>query len=611
MEPLAVAWFTAAKLVRASSLIVYNKINIFYAAKPRQAVRNWSKLASQFFRFTMRIAIPFSKLSRFFYFLLLSNFLSCATQPTIDTTKKKNKSEIETRIENTIPLGRPVQENQIRRKMQAFEKALAKGSFSEAEWKLHDELLNEYIRLKQLGSTKIVVPPRTKIILPIESYCLESNKSGPSEKEIFHWQKGRPPVPYYKEILTLRREGVVAQKDAQELIWNLRNKTKWEEYPDKLKAILQTIDPNAALKLPSKLKSQAADSLIGMASSLSGVDTARELYHLAEGRFHRFQDYAEQINSLSSQYELPHYDDLTQIPGTELYSQSLSDGYSSQTLTLYNPSDGSEEIDLDDYYLASERKDVQDVGVNSRPSSGLLGDLENLLFETMLRAGIGFTPILNDVADLYELFSGKDFITGETLSPLERSLSGLGLIAGSGSGYRYAKRMIHAPEKYAPRFVEGITKVAQKPLTSANVQEANRSLQQIHKRPHQSRPAEEVNSSHAAKGNSPPYRPKTRVVEFDSHEGEQWVRLHGPQNQAGHWIVRKEAVKGLSPEQLQKKYSLPRAPTEISDVTLPQSVKIRRGRVAENFGGNSGAVQYEILDTDLQKFWFANKRSLP
>ncbi len=552
-----------------------------------------------------------SKIFSFFWILLFSNLLSCATRPTIDTDKKKNKSEIETRIKSTITLGRTAQEDQVRRKMQAFEKALAKASLSEADWKLHDELLNEYVQLKELADTKVAVPTRTKIILPIESYCLESNKSGPSEKETFHWQKGRPPIPYYKEILTLRRESIIAQKDAQELIWNLRNKTKWEEYPDKLKAILQKIDPNAALKLPSRLKSQATDSLIGIASGLSGVDAAKDLYRLAEGSFHKFQDYAEQIDSLSSQYELPQYDDLTQIPDTEIYSQSLSNGYSGQTLTLYNPTDDSQEIDLEDYYLAPERKDVQDVGLNLHPGSSLLGDLEKLLFETMLRARIGFTPAVNDVADLYELFSGKDFITGETLSPLERSLSGLGLIAGSGSGYRYALRTIHAPQRYAQPFVDGITKVAQKPLTRANTQEANRSLQQVHKRPHQSRTAEEVNRSHTAKGNSPPYRSKTRVVEFDSHEGEKWVRLHGPQNQSGHWIVRKEAVKDLSPQQLQKIYSLPRPPTEISEVTLPKGVKIRRGRVAENFGGNSGAVQYEILNPKVSDDWFSNKRSLP
>lgn len=555
-----------------------------------------------------------SFLSKFFsltFFLLFLHLFSCATHSTINTTKKKSKSEIEARIENTILLGRPIQEDQIRRKMQVFEKALAKGSLSEAKWKLHDELLNEYVRLKQLASTKVVVPPRTKIILPIESYCLESNKSAPSEKEIFHWQKGRPSVPYYKEVLEFRRESIITQNDAQELIWNLRNKTQWEEYPDKLKAILQTIDPNAALKLPSRLKSQATDSLIGMATSLSGIDAARDLYRLAEGRFHKFQDYAEQINSLSSQYELPQYDDLTQIPGTELYSQSLSNGYSSQTLTLYNPTDGSQEIDLEDYYLDSERKDVQDVGVNPRPSSGLLGDLEKLLFETMLRAGIGFTPVVNDVADLYELFSGKDFVTGETLSPLERSLSGLGLLAGSGSGYRHAKRMIHAPEKYSPRFVEGIEKVSRKPLAQVNTQAVEESLQKIRNRPHQSRTAEEVNRLHQSQGNMPPYKAKTRVVEFESLEGEKWVRLHGPSNQEGSWVVRKEAIEGLSPEQLQKKYSLPRAPTEISDVTLPQGVKIRRGRVAENFDGNNGAVQYEILKDRPPSDWFSRRRSLP
>jgi len=546
----------------------------------------------------------------FIYLVLFFALLSCATQPTIDLSNKKNKSEIEPKILQTLDHAR-VDEASIRKKMHAFERALSKGSLSENDLKLHDELLNEYVRLKQQASTKIIVPPRTKLTLPLETYCLESRKAGPVEKEIYHWQKSSPSISYYKEILKLRRAGEITQQDVQELVWNLANKTNWDEYPVRLRAILQKIDSQAALKLPSKLKNQATDSLMNMASGLTGVDTAIDLYRLAEGKFHQFQDFAAQIESLSSKHELSNHDDLTKIPNTELYTQSLSNGYSDQTLTLYNPTDAEQEIDLEDFYLAPEREDVQRVGINSNTQSGLLGDLEKLLFEAMLRAGVGFTPVLNDVADLYELFSGIDFITGEALSPLERSLSGLGLLAGSGSGYRYAKRMIHAPEKYSPRFVEGIEKLSRKPIAQVSTQAAEESLQKVRNRPHQSRSAEEVNRLHQSKGNMPPYKAKTKVVEFESLEGEKWVRLHGASNQEGSWVIRKEAIKDLNSQQLQKKYSLPRAPSEISDVTLPKGVKIRRGRVAENFGGNSGAVQYEILVNRPHSDWFSGRRPLP
>ena len=553
-------------------------------------------------------------LPKFIVFLLIifsSHLFSCVTQPTIHTPKKEKQSEIEKQIQKTQTWVRAAREDQTRKKMLALERALGKRLMSEADWKLHDELLEEYIHLKQLASTHVLVPPKTKFVRPIETYCLNSNQSAPAEKEVYHWQKGQPPIPYYKGVLGLRRENIITQAEAQEVIWNLRNKTPWEEYPEKLKAILQKIDPKAPLKLPSRLKSQATDSLVGMASGLSGAETARDLYRITEGRYHQFNAFAAQVSSLTSQYELPQYDALTPIPSTKVYSQSRSNGYSGQTLTLYNPSDDTQEIDLEDYYLDSERKDVQDIGINPHPRSALLIDLENLLFETMLRAGIGFTPAVNDVADLYELFSGKDFITGEHLSPLERSLSGLGLIAGSGNGYRYAQRMIYGPEKYTTHFIEGIEKVSQKKGIQVDTRLANESLQKIRNRPHQVRTAEEVNRSYSEMGHRPPYKDKTRVVEFESLEGEKWVRLHGSENQKGIWIVREEAVKGLSPEQLRKKYSLPKAPTEISEVTLPKGIKIRRGRVAENFGGNSGAVQYEILGTDPQKSWFGNRRPLP
>lgn len=64
-------------------------------------------------------------------------------------------------------------------------------------------------------------------------------------------------------------------------------------------------------------------------------------------------------------------------------------------------------------------------------------------------------------------------------------------------------------------------------------------------------------------------------------------------------MMRKEAIQGLTADQIQKKYSLPAKPSYISDIHVPAGSKIRQGRVESNFGlqggGGSGATQYQWL----------------
>ncbi len=83
--------------------------------------------------------------------------------------------------------------------------------------------------------------------------------------------------------------------------------------------------------------------------------------------------------------------------------------------------------------------------------------------------------------------------------------------------------------------------------------------------------------------------------------------------QAGNFMVKEEAIKGLSPVEIQKKYSLKHPPTHISDVEVPADTLIQRGIVESNFGGRAGAVQYELLNKSAAKnyeSWFTNMRKL-
>ncbi len=123
------------------------------------------------------------------------------------------------------------------------------------------------------------------------------------------------------------------------------------------------------------------------------------------------------------------------------------------------------------------------------------------------------------------------------------------------------------------------------------------------------RSAEEVNATFPP-GWKPPYQPGTRVTEYTTSVDEKFVRVHGDDNKAGSWIMKKEAIQGLSPSDIAHKYSLPSVPKYVSDVNVPANTPIRTGKVAGNFGGAQGAKQYELLGR-IPMTSFSNTRQFP
>ncbi|ELY50746.1 hypothetical protein [Natronorubrum bangense] len=93
-----------------------------------------------------------------------------------------------------------------------------------------------------------------------------------------------------------------------------------------------------------------------------------------------------------------------------------------------------------------------------------------------------------------------------------------------------------------------------------------------------------------------PYEQNTLTVEFTTATDDQFVRVHGSGNQVGEWMMRANDIDELSPSEIQRKYSLPDEPTHVSDVTVPSDTPIRTGSVEENFGGASGATQYQLAE---------------
>ncbi len=128
------------------------------------------------------------------------------------------------------------------------------------------------------------------------------------------------------------------------------------------------------------------------------------------------------------------------------------------------------------------------------------------------------------------------------------------------------------------------------------------------------RTAADVNAEHADKGNQPPYKSGTQVIEYTTKQDDVFVRVHNIENPNRPWMMRKEAIEGLTAEQIQRKYSLPSKPSYVSEVHVPAGTRMRTGKVETNFeiqgGGGQGATQYEWLSGRVPETAIKNTKPL-
>ncbi|KYG65895.1 hypothetical protein AZI86_02135 [Bdellovibrio bacteriovorus] len=348
---------------------------------------------------------------------------------------------------------------------------------------LHRSLLQAYKQLKYRPfEGQLSIPPKTALTLPLKSYCLEGGKAAPQSDEVFQWRKNNGKFLYLKEILKLSAEGKYDQADIQQIVWGLHNQTLWENYPEAEQSILKRIDVNAPLKLPSKIKSEFKDKIFDeMTGKVPG-----EIFKAADlvkGRYYDYQDFMQATMSAKAQGAVPKQR-LSSVEGTSLYVLTQSEGFDRQEVSFFNTTDQPQSLSLYDYYQAPFRQNVQAIaayfGWNSERE--LLAGLEKLLYDDMVRAGFGFVPGLNDLIDLYEAGTGKNFFTDEYLTDQERFMAAIGVLAGSGEAYRYADKVLHGPVSYADD--------VQKKYRQIKNMESYKTLEKL------SRDVEELNISH-------------------------------------------------------------------------------------------------------------------
>lgn len=117
--------------------------------------------------------------------------------------------------------------------------------------------------------------------------------------------------------------------------------------------------------------------------------------------------------------------------------------------------------------------------------------------------------------------------------------------------------------------------------------------------------AESVNNWWKNQGyKEPPYTPKTVVQEITLLEDTKFVRVYDGVESGlyGGWIMRAEDIRGLTPLQIQEKFSLPQLPEYIGEVTVPKGSTIRAGEVNPLFGSKGGGFQFDMMQQRIGDF---------
>jgi hypothetical protein len=373
---------------------------------------------------------------------------------------QRSRSDLKQTTREVAPPHLP-EEKSIRQELERFKSILLnRKSLSAEDWRLHDRLLEYYIQLKEgVGKPDTVhVPARSRWTKRFESYCLNSREATPDDLEKFLWGKAKNEILYVRELLDLAaNNNSLSQEDIQAIIWNLHNKTLWENYPLALQRILLSVDPQASKRLPSRLSDAVEDEVRDIVRSQLGSNEVEDIISFVQGRYYDYKQIRAAIESRKSKYELTEADSVPQIPDAPLFAETKSHGFENQEITFYNPTDHEVVWDLSQYQLEPLRADVQPLAVIERQGSysqALISDLERTLYKDMVRLGLGFTPVLNDLIDLFEASTGRDFFNDEWLSNEDRILSAMGVLAGSGQYYRYAKKVLKGPVSYV-RDVQG------------------------------------------------------------------------------------------------------------------------------------------------------------
>ncbi|MBX3023104.1 MAG: pre-toxin TG domain-containing protein [Bdellovibrionales bacterium] len=266
-----------------------------------------------------------------------------------------------------------------------------------------------------------------------------------------------------------------------------------------------------------------------------------------------------------------------------------------------------------------------------------LGDFYRSMALTLADIGIGFIPVIGQAQAVYEFTVGKSALTGDELSSGERAIALIGIIPAGGKVAKIigqlaknGKEAAHIIQAYDSlknvfshidfRKNNSLFKSLQRAIIKHMDEfEIKRILG-----------ADELNAFHLKSnpGHQRPFQAWTHGFEVATKREERFIRFSevaapagpGKSSPIGGFLVREIDVldlknSGLSPEQIgieiKKRFSLPGdSPLYASDVMVPKGITIHAGRVAGQFDGGEGAMQYVLRDPISQSNFTSNVRSI-
>ncbi len=209
-----------------------------------------------------------------------------------------------------------------------------------------------------LFQSELILAPFSKTQLKISSFCASTGKAIPVEEEAFLWVKGTPKIQLLNEVLNLyKRRGDLSHHSIQAIIWNLENKTLYENYPENFKKILNEASGAAPLLLPSGLKTQITEHLT--------PDRIKDAISFVRGQYYSYEEIEGVLKNLESKLTLPNHRNVATLPDSNLLATTTSNGYRSQVVSLYNSSSSPQKINILNYYLRPYRSDVQNIALAS------------------------------------------------------------------------------------------------------------------------------------------------------------------------------------------------------------------------------------------------------
>lgn len=246
--------------------------------------------------------------------------------------------------------------------------------------------------------------------------------------------------------------------------------------------------------------------------------------------------------------------------------------------------------------------------------------------KTMLNIAMGFNPATSMGQDVWEFLTGTS-LTGDKLETVDRAIAFFGIVTGSCTGGLSSSALrsvknLNRLFKQSEHLVKDAAIVAALLREGRNSVKANLDLYRGWIKNHRILKivdAAIINSRLAKVGYvNPPFKFGTDVFELIARTKGDYVRVYTGDRMARAWIMKKEAIQGLTPAQIAKKYSLPEIPTHIVDVHVPAGTELYRGRAnwLDLISGGKrpddaldGAVQY-LLKEKLDLKYFTNARKI-